>query len=148
MLLCSIYGLLFLNLLVGAAHASPIDNDLFEKEGANKYDMSLVVLHHILGVHERAGQKVVLVIAAILITLASFCHDSDHYMTIVLLRCRLAIIFRKVVLQINRVDQNSVQEQTDQVANQENLGCPLHNIPDLRASIPDGKSEELEEEKD
>ena len=148
MLLADFLGFLFLKLLVSAPHAGQIDDYLFQYESAEKNNMSLVVLHKILSVHKRTGQKVVLVIAFFLIGAACLGHDSDDDTAIVLLNCRLAVVVGKEVLQINRVDHQTVEDQAEKVAHQENLGCPLHNIPLVCASIPNHKSKELDEEKD
>ena len=119
-------------LVVGTADAEEVNEDLFEEEDAEKDDMSLVVLLHIVLVQKCRCHKDMVVV--ILINTGSGKirrHNRKVDGAILDIVLDLLVFIANERLQVDSVNQDSIQEETESVAGPENSSCFLDDVTRL-----------------
>ena len=131
-------------LVVGATYAEEVDEDLFDSEEAEKNDVSLVVCLNIALVQKMRGHKDMVVV---ILMNSSGTEIERHYRNanIVIFETVLdfLVLIPNVRLQVDCVNQDGVQDETESIADPENFSCSLDDVTSLRAAVPDNEDKEL-----
>ena len=124
--------LLLCKLVVGAADAEEVNEDLFEEEEAEKHDVSLVVLLHIVLVQKCRRHKDMIVVIFINTGSGKIRrHNRKVDGAILDIVLDLVVFTANERLQVDSVTQDGVQDETESVADPENSSCFLDDVTRL-----------------
>ena len=107
--------------------------------------MGLVVRLHIVLVQKFRGHKDIAVVISINISSAKIHRHNRNVDGAMIFDFVLEffVFITNERLQVDSVNQDGVQEETESVADPENFSCSLDDVTRLSAAVPDNKGEEL-----